>query len=180
MDSRALWRCSVVLAFFLVLPRRAQSHSTVRLPLVFHVVEEEGNPVVSSGFLRDRFDRANLIFERYGVSFEQVSEPEPLEAQHAIITTRADRDAFGPYATRGAIHCFVVRTLIDVDEPPRPRRGVHWHSAIGTHAHYVILSSIAEPDVLTHELGHYLGNPSHSDVPGNLMSYMRGEGLPVL
>ena len=60
--------------------------------------------------------------------------------------------------------------------------GVHWrprgHGA-AEGAHFVIVSAIAGPTVLAHELGHFFGNP-HSDVPGNLMSYERGEGPPVL
>ena len=44
----------------------------------------------------------------------------------------------------------------------------------------MILSAIAGPDVLAHELGHFLGNPAHSDVPGNLMSYQHTEALPFL
>jgi hypothetical protein len=60
------------------------------------------------------------------------------------------------------------------------RRGVHWHSQSHPGKHYVILSSIAGPNVLAHELGHYLGNPKHSEVPGNLMSYQRAEGPPFL
>jgi hypothetical protein len=150
------------------------------LPLVVHVAEADGHPVVSEAFLDERLERANRIFERYGVSFARVGSAARLPEEHAVVVTRQQRDAFGSRVTPGAIHCFVVRTLIDVDEPPRPRRGVHWRSRIGTRAHYVILSSIAEPDVLAHELGHYLGNPNHSTTRGNLMSYERGEGLPVL
>jgi hypothetical protein len=179
--ARLLWPYGVVLlATCLLLALQVQASPTVALPLRFHVVQENGEPVVSDAFLRERLDRANLIFQPYGVMFREISAPTALPAQHATITTRSERDVLGSHAERGAIHCFVVRTLIDVDEPPKPRRGVHWRSAIGRRARYVILSSIAEADVLAHELGHYLGNPSHSDVPGNLMSYMRGEGLPIL
>jgi len=60
------------------------------------------------------------------------------------------------------------------------RRGVHWHSRSHPGAHFVILSSIAGTDVLAHELGHFLGNPKHSDTPGNLMSYERGDAPPFL
>ena len=94
--------------------------------------------------------------------------------------TREDRDALGTRVHEGVINCFVVSSLRDVDEPERMRRGVHWHSTSVTGAHYVILSAIAEPFVLAHELGHFLGNPRHSHTPGNLMSYTRLEGLPFL
>jgi hypothetical protein len=39
-------------------------------------------------------------------------------------------------------------------------------------ARYVIVSAIARPTVLAHELGHYLGLP-HSRVRNNVMSYDR-------
>ncbi len=78
------------------------------------------------------------------------------------------------------IDCFVVRSLRDVDDPSAMRRGVHWRSQTHAGAHYVIVSSIAGLNVLAHELGHYLGNPAHSEVAGNLMSYTAGEGLPTL
>jgi hypothetical protein len=58
---------------------------------------------------------------------------------------------------------------------------VHWHSRTYKGAHFVILSSRSHDiNVLAHELGHFLGNPQHSEVHGNLMSYDRGEELPVL
>ena len=68
----------------------------------------------------------------------------------------------------------------DVDEPERYRQGVHWRprgEAYPERAHFVIVSSIAGPTVLAHELGHYFGN-GHSDVPGNIMCYERGDVPP--
>ena len=35
----------------------------------------------------------------------------------------ADRDALAPYVRKGAIHCFIVAKLMDVDEPGRERWG---------------------------------------------------------
>lgn len=175
-------RCRALLVFSIWLAALDTTHASAPLvlPLAFHVVAEDGHPVVSEAFLRERLARANAIFERYGVSFQQIAAPSRLPASHALVVTRQQRDAFEMLAAPGAIHCFVVRTLIDVDEPPRPRRGVHWRSSAGRRSRYIILSSIAEPDVLAHELGHYLGNPGHSATPGNLMSYERGDGLPFL
>ena len=51
---------------------------------------------------------------------------------------------------------------------PRPRQS------------FLIVSKISKPYVLAHELGHLLGNPKHSDVPGNLMSYERTAQTPFL
>jgi hypothetical protein len=146
-----------------------------------HVAHVGSQPVVPRSFIDAQLARANAIFGPYGVRFVEQSAPPPLAEQHAALETRADRDALGAHARRGAIDCFVVRSLRDVDEPPRMRHGVHWHARGHAGAHFVVLSSIAGPDVLAHELAHYLGNPKHSETPGNLLSYERGElPLPVL
>jgi hypothetical protein len=44
----------------------------------------------------------------------------------------------------------------------------------------VILSAKAGPYVLAHELGHFFGNPAHSQTPGNLMSYAHTDAVPWL
>jgi hypothetical protein len=153
----------------------------IALRIRVHVVHVGGEPVVARAFIEAQLARANAIFGPYGVRFVPDPAPPPLPEQHAALESRADRDALGAYARPGAIDCFVVRSLRDVDEPPRMRRGVHWHARGHAGAHFVVLSSIAGPDVLAHELGHYLGNPKHSETPGNLLSYERGEQpLPVL
>jgi hypothetical protein len=157
---------------------RADSRATA-LPITLHVAESGGVPVVDESFIAARIARANEIFARYGVQFA-VKERKPLAERHAALETRADRDALGTYFARGTIHVFCVASLRDVDEPERMRRGVHWHSASRSGAHFVIVSSIAGPDVLAHELGHYLGNPEHSEVAGNLMSYEHTEVTPFL
>ena len=152
---------------------------TVVLPIVVHVVMVDGQPVVPVDFVAQRVERANAIFAAYGVAFA-VSETRPLAAAHAALEDRADRDALGSEASHGAIDCFVVRSMRDVDDPTQMRRGVHWHAPSPPGAHFVILSAIGGVSVLAHELGHYLGNSAHSEVVGNLMSYDHGGRLPVL
>ena len=157
----------------------SQARGPVVLPLAFHVAVVGEEPVVADQFLVERLARANEIFAPYGVQFTQTEAPA-LGADHAVMESASDRDALGAMIRRGVINCFVVKSLRDVDDPTQMRRGVHWHSRAYPGTHYVVLSSIAGPNVLAHELGHFLGNPSHSDTPGNLMSYQRGEGLPFL
>ena len=135
--------------------------------------------MVSPEWIAERVARANEIFGVYGVQFEVVGR-QALAERHAALETRADRDALGQYFARGTIHVFCVESLLDVDEPGRVRRGVHWRSTTHAAAHFVVVSKISGPDVLSHELGHYLGNPSHSDVAGNLMSYEHTDVLPFL
>jgi hypothetical protein len=146
---------------------------------VFHVANEQGARVADDAFIAGQLAAASRIFEPLGI--ELVAQPgDPLGAAHARLTSRADRDALGRYARRGAIHCMVVASLLDVDEPGRVRRGVHWTVRDEPAKHFVIVSAIASEYVLAHELGHYFGNRTHSDTPGNLMSYALGEGEPFL
>jgi hypothetical protein len=157
----------------------AGERSFVRLGLALHVAAEEGRPVVEQAFAERQVSMANRIFEPYGVAFEQRERYEHA-ARHARMESSADRDALGEFVRPQRINVFLVASLRDVDEPERIRRGVHWHSARYAPAHYVILSGIAFDAVLAHELGHFLGNPRHSDTPGNLMSYHHTEVLPFL
>jgi hypothetical protein len=157
----------------------AAADSTVWLPVVVHVAQVAGKPVAPPAFIAERIARANQIFAAYGVGFT-VTRAIVLAESHARLESRADRDALAADAQRGVIDCFVVESLRDVDEPERVRRGVHWRSTTRRGAHFVIVSVIGGVDVLAHELGHFLGNPEHSDTPGNLMSYQRGDGLPFL
>jgi hypothetical protein len=149
------------------------------LPIVVHVVESSGRPVADAQFIAERVARANQIYAPYAVRFEVVQQ-RPLAAKYARMESRADRDALGAEVGRGAIDCFVVESLRDVDDPEQLRRGVHWHSKTYPNAHFVILSVIGGPNVLAHELGHFLGNPQHSQTPGNLMSYRAAQVTPFL
>ena len=151
----------------------------VVLPLVVHTVHVDDKPIAPPDFIALRVARANEIFAPYGVAFE-IIKSLPLPAAHAQMKDRPDRDALAQYTARGAIDLFVVEELADVDEPGRMRRGVHWHARTRPGAHFVILSLLGGESVLAHELGHYLGNPEHSETPGNLMSYQHTEVLPFL
>ena len=159
--------------------RRVQAQAPTVLPLVVHTTHVAGQPVAPPEFIELRVARANQIFAPYGVAFS-IAERSVLPQRHAKLERREDRDALGAYVKRGAIHCFVVESLRDVDEPERMRRGVHWHSRSVAGAHFVIVSLLGGQDVLAHELGHFLGNPEHSPTPGNLMSYEHGPELPFL
>jgi hypothetical protein len=149
------------------------------LPIVVHVASSDGHPVADAQFIADRIARANEIYAAYALRFAVIRQL-PLDAKYLHIETRADRDALGAEIGHGAIDCFVVESLRDVDEPERMRRGVHWHSRTHAGAHFLILSILGGVDVLAHELGHFLGNAEHSDTPGNLMSYQHTEVLPFL
>lgn len=149
------------------------------LPLVVTVADHEGRPVVGDAWLEEQVANANAIFGPHGVTFEVVARHR-MDARHARLETRRDRHALGDLLHPRVIDCFVVLSLRDVDDPSRYRQGVHWRprgDGYPRGAHFVIVSSIAGPTVLAHELGHYFGN-GHSDVPGNIMSYERGDVPP--
>lgn len=176
MSSTLSWALALSFALGALTARAGEA---MVLPLVLHIVDDGSGPVVSDGFTSEQVARANEIFAPHGVQFVVTSEVVRA-GRHAALEDKADRDALGAYAERGAIDCFFVRSLRDVDDPSVMRRGVHWWSRTHTGKHYVIVSSVAGPNVLAHELGHYLGHPGHSEVAGNLMSYIAAEGLPVL
>lgn len=149
------------------------------LPVAITVALEGGEPVVSDDWLATQVRNANAIFEPAGVSFAVVERHTMPEA-HARLENRRDRHALGRRQHPQRIDVFVVRSLRDVDDPSRMRQGVHWRprgEEFSSRQHLVIVSSIAGDNVLAHELGHYFRN-GHSDVPGNIMSYERGEGPP--
>jgi hypothetical protein len=163
----------------LLAPASASAGERVRLGVAVHVAQEGGLPVAERAFIERQLTMANRGFAPYGVAFEQ-SERQQSDALLAHLQTRSDRNALGAFVRPQLINLFVVASLRDVDEPPRIRRGVHWHSATHAPAHYVILSRISFDAVLAHELRHFLGNPGHSITRGNLMSYQHTEQLPFL
>lgn len=155
---------------------RAQDAFPV-FPLAIAVATLDGAPVVDDAWIDTEVAQANAIFAPSGVSFE-VRSRRALEARFAALETRADRHALGAELAAGMISVFVVGSLRDVDDPSQLRRGVHWRPAGMPGAHFVVVSRVAGPDVLAHELGHFFGNP-HSDVPNDVMSYQRDGTTPA-
>lgn len=150
-----------------------------RIPVVFHVAQRDGQAVAAASFVSEQLAAANAIYGPLGIELVDV-ERVPLAAEHADLVTRAQRDALARYVRKGAIHCFVVAKLMDVDEPGRERRGVHWRPRHMPQRSFLIVSQISGRNVLAHELGHLFGNREHSEVPGNLMSYKRSDRPPFL
>jgi hypothetical protein len=157
----------------------ARASEPWRIPVVFHVAGRDGSAVAPVSFISEQLAAANSIYRPLGIELVEL-ERVPLAAEHADLVTRAQRDALARYVRKGAIHCFVVARLMDVDEPGRERRGVHWHPRHVPQRSFLIVSQISGRNVLAHELGHLFGNREHSDVPGNLMSYKRADRPPFL
>ena len=163
---------SVVIGLALIVATGARAQAAFpTFPLALAIAEDSGVRVVDDAWIAAELAQANAIFAASGVSFE-IRTQRALDAGHAAVETRADRNVFATERTTSMVNVFVVRSLRDVDDPTQMRRGVHWRPEGLGGAHFVIVSSIAAPDVLAHELGHFFGNP-HSPTPNAVMSYQR-------
>lgn len=145
-------------------------------------VDVDGAPVVDSVWLDAQVEQANTVFAPAGIRFVRAAVARTVPAGHADLLTRRDRTALADHLRREVINCFVVRALADIHEAGRRRQGVHWrprgHRTARKGAHYVILAAYAGKTVLAHELGHFFGNRTHPETPGNIMSYDRGQQPP--
>ena len=162
---------SLILGIALLAPMPGRAQDSWVFPVVVSIAAEDGVPVVDASWVEAELAMANTIFAPSGVSFV-LRDTRPLDPRFAHLETRADRHALGEELVPSVINVFVVGSLRDVDDPSLMRRGVHWRPAGIPGAHFVIVSSVAGPDVMAHELGHFFGNP-HSDTPNDVMSYLR-------
>ena len=140
-------------------------------PVAVFVADEGGRPAASEEWIDAQLARAEVLYAQLGIRFKRVSF-SLIDAAHAHLVTRSDRDALVKFRKQEVINVFVVASLKDVDEKDTFRRGVHWRPAATPTKRFIILSVAAGPTVLAHELGHYFGNP-HTTTVNNLMSYTR-------
>jgi hypothetical protein len=169
-------RTLVILALVCLAPAEARADATFGLSITIATQETDAHPrVVDDAWAYAQIAEANRLFSPVGTTFRWVYE-KPLGETHAAMHSRGDRDALTPLTEpNGVVDVFVVRELEDVDDPGTYRRGVCWTGRGGKR--FIILSQIAGPSVLAHELGHFFGNP-HSPVTDNIMSYSRTPGTP--
>lgn len=137
--------------------------------IALHVVEEDGEDVQTPQWVAAQVHEANRLFAPIGVGF-RVGSAKVVDGRFADVKTRLDRDLLGrDEHSLGVVHVFVVRRLADVDVEGEVIRGVHWRDRAETSRRWIILSSIAAPVVLAHELGHFFGLP-HTKHPRSLMN----------
>ncbi len=170
MSPRRLFALAVVLFASASVGAGAQDGPSRVVPLAVFVADTDDGPAVDEAFLAVQVAWANRVFAPWRVGF-RVASVERLPAEPARLESRRDRDALARFGRPGMVHVFVVHSLRDVDEPERFRMGVHWRERANRARHFVVVSSIAMPTVLAHELGHFFGNPQHSDTRNNVMSY---------
>lgn len=172
---RAALALVLALAALLSRERAAAAEVTVGLSISVAREPDTGDWTVDDAWIAAQIAEANRFFTPLGTTFRWTLRKE-LPEPHGEMHTRADRDALTALGRGPVVDVFVVRALEDVDEPGRMRRGVCWTGKGGRR--FVILSRIAPLAVLAHELGHFFGNPQHSTVADNLMSYTR-TGAPL-
>jgi hypothetical protein len=131
--------------------------------------DERGTPVQSDAWIESRIAAAEKLFGPIGVHFRWTIRTK-LADEHARMETRRDRDRLADLLEPQVINVKIVQSLRDVDDPALYRMGVCWRRGDGRP--YLIVSQVARPTVLAHELGHFFGNP-HSTTPNNVMSYVR-------
>ncbi len=139
------------------------------LALNVAIAEIEGQPVVTDKWVDEQIAEAIRLMKPHGVSVGEVVR-RPLTEELARLEDADDRDAVSAHLASKSINAFFVKSLRDVDKPDRFIRGVRWRNRRNLSKDYVIVSSIAGPLTLCHELGHFLGN-GHSQVVNNVMSY---------
>jgi len=131
-------------------------------------------------WLSEQFKEANRLFKALGVCFE-LTELLSHPKGDARVRTREQRSALGSRGQfqKGVVELFIVDRLDDVDIPDAYIRGVHWrHPDDRAHRRWIILSRIARPLVLAHELGHYFSLP-HGKDPLSIMNKTPRETPPM-
>jgi hypothetical protein len=138
---------------------------TTCLGLALHVAVVDGKPIATAEWLADQLVAANHHFAKLGVGY-RIASIDALPASEARVESRRQRTALGKHVSGTVIHVFVTGYLADVDQPGDYIRGVAWRRG---DTKYVILSTVAPPHVLAHELGHVFGLP-HSDHAISIMN----------
>jgi hypothetical protein len=147
------------------------------LGIRLHVTVGDEGVIGTPAWLATELSEANRHFAALDVAFH-VLGIDPLPASGAHIATRRERNELATGRLTGqVIHVFIVGQLDDVDEPGQVIRGVTWHTPKDSRK-YVLVSTVAPPRTLAHELGHVFGLP-HSTYAISIMNKADRQDPPV-
>lgn len=152
--------------------------NTETVSIVLHITKRDQKTKAPKGLESDQawlsaqLKEAQSLFKQIGVCF-RFTDHYGLPKSESQMKTRTQRTRLGRRSGRlhkGHIDLFIVNKLVDVDVPDQQIRGVHWRDPKDRkHKRWIILSRIARPKVLAHELGHYFDLP-HSKYPKSIMN----------
>ncbi len=154
-------------AYLEAVPSCREGESTCLGVALFLGTDDKG-PVQTPEWVAEQVTHANEGLAPLGVALELDSvEFLPLEEYHVV--SKDDRDRLGGKRWRkGVVNMFVPGKVDNVDEPGEIY-GVHWRVRKDVRKRIIIVSSIAWPFTLVHELGHFFGL-SHTKKTGSVMN----------
>ncbi|MCX5745378.1 MAG: hypothetical protein NT062_23110 [Proteobacteria bacterium] len=125
-----------------------------------HVAKAAGEGyVVTPAWVAEQLAQAQALFAPLDVSFELVGA-DALPGSAAHLATRKDRDAVARGRLGGGVvHVVLTGKLDDVDVAGDVARGVTWRVNGDAQTKIIIVSGVAKPRTLAHELGHLFGLP---------------------
>lgn len=129
-------------------------------------------PVQTKSWIEDHVAAATRILGAHAI---QVSATYGrFTPQRCTLISRAHRHRQAGFARMdGTVTVLVFARIRDVDDPAYELAGVHWRYVGRQRSlrrrRWVFLTSVAEPPVLAHELGHFLGQ-QHDTRGGNIMT----------
>jgi hypothetical protein len=144
---------------------------------VFIATGQNKRPLRSPIWVRSCMDAANDLFRPMSVAFE-LAEVVFLPGKFSHVRNRSERDRLGHKRwKKGYIHWFAMGRVDNVDSPGEIY-GVHWRDRKITSHRWVILSHLAPPHTLPHELGHFFGL-KHTNRKGSIMNLSGNDPSPM-
>lgn len=129
-------------------------------------------PVQTQRWIEAHVAAATRILGAHGIAVS--ARYARFTPRRCTLLSRQDRHEQARFARMdGTVTVLVFARIRDVDDPAYELAGVHWRY-VGRQRQlqrrrWVFLTSVADPPVLAHELGHFLGQ-QHDTRGGNIMT----------
>jgi hypothetical protein len=133
--------------------------------------------IVTPAWLAEQVAEAEKHFTPLDAGFVVVGADVLADKRTAHLETRKDRDALAVATGLGGrvIHVYITGKLDDVDIAGSIAYGVTWHTK--DDRKFIIVSGMALPRTLAHELGHFFGLP-HSTYAISIMNKTKRKEPP--